>query len=429
VRKPSMRLLSPMLVVAALIGAGLSGCNDDDEGDGHDHDDEMGHAGNHGGAAGKGGAGSGDSAGVADVQSAAADLRVDLNLLLSEHLVLAAKATAAALGGRMDEYEAYGGLLNDNGTDVGALIGAAFGDAAEAEFNRIWSAHNGFFVDYTLGVAGDDDDAKAAAVANLTEVYVPEFAAFLAGPTGIAQASLTGLITEHVLTTKAIVDAQGEGDWAAVYPAIREAFAHMAMLGDPLSEAIAGKLSKDFPGDAGAASVDFRAALNGLLQEHMYLATFATGAALGGRMDEFAAAGAALNQNGTDIGGALGGLYGEEAETEFNRIWSAHNGFFVDYTVGVATDDEAKRDAAVESLTGTYVPEFAKFLAGATGLPEATLAELTAAHVVMTKQVVDAQGAGQVGEAADLDREGAHHMREIGDPLSAAIVGKLPEKF
>ncbi|MGH2739751.1 MAG: hypothetical protein ACRDH6_04610, partial [Actinomycetota bacterium] len=45
--------------------------------------------------------------------------------------------------------------------------------------------------------------------------------------------------------------------------------------------------------DTGAAAL--RATLDGLLQEHVYLAASATGAALGGRTDEFDAAAAALD--------------------------------------------------------------------------------------------------------------------------------------
>ena len=47
-------------------------------------------------------------------------------------------------------------LLNDNGSQVGELVGAAFGEAAKTKFNGIWSAHNGYFVDYTKAVAADD---------------------------------------------------------------------------------------------------------------------------------------------------------------------------------------------------------------------------------------------------------------------------------
>jgi hypothetical protein len=86
-------------------------------------------------------------------------------------------------------------------------------------------------------------------------------------------------------------------------------------------------------------------------------------------------------------------------------------------------------DKAVEDLTTIYVPEFAALLAGATGLPEDTLAELIAHHVVSTKAVVDAQAAGDAAAVAAADVEAARHMQQIGDPLAAAIVAALPEAF
>src|SRR5438309_945841 len=46
-----------------------------------------------------------------------------------------------------------------------------------------------------------------------------------------------------------------------------------------------------------------RSKLNGLLEEHVYLASAATGAALGGRADEFTAAAAALDGNSNALTG------------------------------------------------------------------------------------------------------------------------------
>jgi hypothetical protein len=368
-----------------------------------------------------------DMGGESDITSPAATLRTDLNYLLGEHLILAAKATGAALDGRGEQFEAYGGLLNTNGTDLGAAIGSIYGPEAEDEWNRIWSAHNGFFVDYTTGVATDDAALADGAVEDLTTVYVPEFSAFLAGATGLPEDGVADLVTDHVLQTKAVVDAQAAGGWEAAYAAIRTAYAHMSMIGDALAPAIADR--NEIEGEAITPAVDFRTALNNLLQEHLFLASFATDAAINGRDDEFAAAGGALNTNGTDLGAAIGGLSGQEAEDEWNRIWSAHNGFFVDYTTGVATDDQAVQDQAVSDLTTVYVPEFSAFLAGATGLPEDALAELITEHVLTTAAVVDAQGAGDAAAAAEADRTAAQHMRMLGDPLAEAIVAAQPESF
>ncbi|MCV0402411.1 MAG: hypothetical protein K5924_01745 [Chloroflexi bacterium] len=362
-----------------------------------------------------------------DITSDAANLRTDLNYLLGEHLILAAKATGAALDARNEQFAAYGDLLNTNGTELGAAVGSIYGQEAEDEWNRIWSAHNGFFVDYTTGVATDDQAVQDKAVEDLTTIYVPEFSAFLAGATGLPEDAIASLVTDHVVQTAAVVDAQASGDSEAAYDAIRAAYAHMQMIGDALAPAIAE--TNDIDGVATTAAVDFRVALNQLLQEHLFLASFATDAALGGRNDEFAAAGAALNTNGTELGAAVGSIYGQEAEDEWNRIWSAHNGFFVDYTTGVATDDQAVQDKAVEDLTTIYVPEFSAFLAGATGLPEDAVAELVTDHVLQTKAVVDAQASGDAAAAADADRTAAMHMRMIGDALAPAIVEAQPEAF
>ena len=361
--------------------------------------------------------------------SAAADLRTKLDLALGEHIIFASKATSAALGGRSAEFAAYGDLLNKNGTDIGAMIGSVYGAPAADQFNKIWSAHNGFFVDYTTGVAKKDKAMQDKAVNDLTTIYVPQFADFISGATGLPKDAVTALTTAHVLQTKALVDDQAKGDWKAAYADLRKAFAHMQMIGDAIAPAIAAKFPDKLAGDATNKGVGFRVALNGLLQEHLYLATDATDAALAGRADEFAAAGDALNTNGTDIGAAIGSLYGTAAGDAFNKIWSAHNGFFVDYTTGVAKKDQAMQDKAVSDLTTIYLPQFATFLAGATDLPNDALTGLIKDHVLTTKAVVDAQAKGDWAATAAADRMAGQHMESIGDPLAKAIVAKLPAKF
>ena len=369
------------------------------------------------------------AASAPDTKSAAADVRVKLNYLLGEHIILASKATGAALGGRNDEFAAYGDLLGKNGTDIGDMIGSVYGDAAKAQFNQIWSAHDGFFVDYTKAVATNDAAAKTKAVNNLTTQYIPQFSDFIAGATGLPKDVVTQLTTMHVQQTAAIVDAQAAKDWPTAYKNIRLAYAHMRMIGDPVANAIVAKNASKIAGDSKNKGVDLRVTVNQALQEHLYLATFATNAALGGRSEEFKAAGDALNANGTDIGALLGSVYGQDAQAKFNSIWSAHNGFFVDYTVAVSKKDMAGKDAAVKNLTTVYVPQFSDFVAGATGLPKDTVAGLTAMHVTTTAAVVDAQGAKDAAGAATKDRAAAQHMPMLADPLAAGIVAKFPAKF
>jgi hypothetical protein len=445
-----MRRISPALLSASLVATGFAGCSDDDDGDKGKADVGV----TPGTDAGKSDAGTSMDGGgtlldasldattgdagnpaVVAVSSKAADLRVTINLLLGEHLILAAKATGAALGARSNEFSAYGAALNKNGTDLGDLVGAAYGDAAKSAFNGIWSAHNGFFVDYTTGVATSDEPKKTKAVSDLTSTYVPQFSQLIASATGLPLPTVTTLVTAHVTTTKAIVDAQGAKNWPATYTAVRTAFAHMQMLGDPLAKSAAATLK--YAGDIEAKSVGFRVALNQLLQEHLYLASMATDAAIQGRAaDEFPAANSALSANGTDLGAALNGLYGASVETAFNAVWSAHNGYFVDYTLGVATPDAARATTAVSNLTTKYVPDFSALLQQATDVPAASWTQGVTEHVLTTKAVVDAQYLAQTTPSAanstsvvEKDLAAGKHMEMLGNPLAIAIVTKLPAKF
>lgn len=359
----------------------------------------------------------------------AEDLRTKVNVLLADHMTLAAKSTGAALGGREAEFTAYANQLNINGTDLGELVGAAYGDAAENQFNTIWSAHNGFFVDYTNGVATKNEEAKTKAVNDLTNIYVVDFSKFISDAIGADLQTVSDLTTMHVLMTKDVVDAQAGGNWEDIVAKEKLAVAHMQQLADPLAAGIAAKFPAMFSSEGAKSGADLRVSLDLALQNHMYLASSATGAALGGRDAEFAAYGAALNTNGTDLGAAIGSVYGQDAQNQFNSIWSAHNGFFVDYTTGVATKDQAAQDKAVSDLTNIYVPEFSNLISTASGLPLDTVTSLISMHVTMTKDVVDAQGAQDWNRVAELDRMSAMHMQSIGDPLAAAIVAQFPDKF
>ena len=66
------------------------------------------------------------------------------------------------------------------------------------------------------------------------------------GTADLPKDALTALITDHVLTTKAIVDAQATEDWTAASAADLEAGDHMQMLADPLAKAIVAKLPEKF---------------------------------------------------------------------------------------------------------------------------------------------------------------------------------------
>jgi hypothetical protein len=58
--------------------------------------------------------------------------------------------------------------------------------------------------------------------------------------------ALSSLLGPHVTTLAATVDAQAAQDWTAAYSNLREAFAHMQMIANPLSEAIVIQFPENF---------------------------------------------------------------------------------------------------------------------------------------------------------------------------------------
>ena len=186
-------------------------------------------------------------------------------------------------------------------------------------------------------------------------------------------------------------------------------------------------------GANGATSVtkaaELRASLNYLMGEHILLASSATGAALAGRDAQFKAAAAALDANSVDISKAIGSVYGQGAGDAFLPLWRRHIGFVVDYTVGVATKDQAKQQKAVEDLVG-YSQDFGAFLASANpNLPKDVVAGLVKDHILTLKPVIDTQAAGDQPKVYTLLRSATAHMRMIADPLAEAIVKQFPQKF
>ena len=185
---------------------------------------------------------------MATSSTKASGLRSTLNTLFQEHIYLAAAATGAALGGRDAEFKAAAAALDANSVAISKAIGSVYGQGAEDAFLPLRRKQICMVVEYTVGVATNDKAKQVKAVADLIG-YTQDFGAFLqsANP-NLPKSVVADLVKHHVVTLKAVIDAQAAKDQARTYTTMRTAAGHMQMIADPLAEAIV----KQFPDKFGS---------------------------------------------------------------------------------------------------------------------------------------------------------------------------------
>ncbi|MEW6471547.1 MAG: hypothetical protein AB1679_04700 [Actinomycetota bacterium] len=183
------------------------------------------------------------------VDSKASELRSGLNLLLREHVWLAASATGAALGGRMPQFEAVAAALNgptnSNTADIVAAVGSVYGPDVQKAFDGLWRSekHIPQFVAYTQAAAKGDQAGKDAAVAQM-KAYAKEFGTTLNSVNDNLPAdAVESAIVEHATTLLAVIDAQAAKDPAKAATTLRSAVGHMSLT----AKAIAGGTVAKFP--------------------------------------------------------------------------------------------------------------------------------------------------------------------------------------
>ena len=181
--------------------------------------------------------------------TAAADLRVALDTLLGEHALLALSAAQKGYDGAPD-FEAAAAALDANSVAVSEAIGSVYGDEAAQQFldgPSLWRDHIGFFVDYTVALAGKDEAGQQEAVDNLTG-YTGAFSGFLAEATGLPQPALQEGLVMHITQLKGAIDAYAAGDYEQFHTLMGEAYDHMIATGDTLAAAIVEQSPDKFEG-------------------------------------------------------------------------------------------------------------------------------------------------------------------------------------
>ncbi|MEH7441191.1 copper amine oxidase [Bacillus sp. JJ1122] len=180
------------------------------------------------------------------VDTPAADLRADLNYLLSEHAAFAILAMQKGISGAKD-FEASAAALNQNTDDLSKAVASVYGEEAGGQFKEIWGSHIGYFVDYVKATGAKDEAAKKQAIAELEE-YKVEQAKFLDAATEgrLKAADLEAGLQMHIDELLKAFNSYTEKDYATTYENVREAYAHMFEVGAGLSGAIVDQHPEKF---------------------------------------------------------------------------------------------------------------------------------------------------------------------------------------
>ncbi|MDR7071225.1 copper amine oxidase [Fictibacillus barbaricus] len=205
----------------------------------------------------------------------AADLRSNLNQLMTEHASLAVLAMQNGIDGSPD-FEASAASLNENTEALSKAIGSIYGEEAGAQFKEMWSAHIGNFVDYVKATGAKDETKKEEAQKAL-DSYRAEFSKFIETATeGRVKADgLSQGLQEHVNQLTASFDAYAAKDYDTAYEKAREAYAHMLMPAKGLSGAFVDqfpdKFQENMPSDMPKTGMGGMSHENGMAEQWMLL--------------------------------------------------------------------------------------------------------------------------------------------------------------
>ena len=334
--------------------------------------------------------------------SKAADLRTRIDLLLGEQVMVVAKQAVAA-SNRTDEYAGYATLLTTNANSLVDVMRSAYGNSAASQFDQAWRIQTGHLIDYTIGLVTHNEAKSSGAKSGIANGFVPEFAQLITGLTQLPVDQIKQIETQHVTEMQAVIDEVVASDYTKMYPDLRTAYASSSRIGDTLAIRIVQQFPDKFPGDPSNKSVDARVSLNNLLQEHSYLATMTTNAAVSNRTNEQSGAAASLGANAAALGKLFAELLGSGAGTQVEQLWGARNADLIAYAS--SGDASARQGLADKFATRFY------------GLAPLAV-DPARDQLIATIKVVDDQRAKTFKAVAGDDRAAAAGMQAVADRIA-----------
>ena len=357
-----------------------------------------------------------------------AQLGLELQSLLGQHMVLAAYMMRGRLRDDPDLAQAANGALGENTTDLGALVAAAFGAPAGQQFTPQWSGHVTALFNYARGLAEGDAAVRAGARA-ATSTFERNTARFFSAASQgrLPRPAAEAAVTMHIDLLLQQADAYEAGDRARSDRLYRQGYSHAVDLGRTLAATLLPP--------AAARTLEqptwrLRSELGRLLGEHVVLTVAAMRAAASDSPD-FPTAARSVNGNTRDLAGAVGVLFGPAAGRQFQGLWADHVDLLVAYSAAVAAEDQARQADAIRGFAG-FEQALSTFLAGATGnrVTAATLAKALQGHDRMLQRQVDAFVAKKYVDSHDIAYSTYQEMDGLAGRLSegfgASVASRLP---
>jgi hypothetical protein len=165
-------------------------------------------------------------------------LRSAFAMLLGEHLELLVDAQRATFAGA-PQLQAAGAQVNANTTALTKAMAGIVGPTKAAEFQRAWANHVEGLMAYTAAVAGNDQNAKAAATQNL-EGFAERLGLYFSDIVKnlLAADPVTEALTAHDTHLINHVDAYAAKDYAKAQEMELEGYGQMLEVANTLVGAI-----------------------------------------------------------------------------------------------------------------------------------------------------------------------------------------------
>lgn len=175
----------------------------------------------------------------------AADLRVAMNNLFTEHVTVSANVMRNIIDDSSDLEGSKEAQLA-NAVEIAEAFGSLYGDDAQDAVAEAFLEHIDFSNEYAMAVDEMDEDAKDEANEELDE-YLNDIAEILASVIdGLDEDTAYSVLREHEDLLNEAAEQYQEGDFEEAYETEREAIKQIQGVTDVLSAGIVDTMPSDF---------------------------------------------------------------------------------------------------------------------------------------------------------------------------------------